>query len=154
MVLSEQGTKLLLAHEAWKKYCEQENIEDPWQLMEQCEEKINKHWTEIDENGHTIWHYETHSFDEWPKELQEEYNHLKKYRNQYMITREIWEGDYIFKNFDYDTLTFFAQTHGPEETAFWQWYAQLHPCESADGQCLFSCPIFQTCALKTQGQFE
>lgn len=160
MVLSETGSKFFITHEAWHDYCEENKIADPWVLIRECESKINKHWKEIDKNGHTIWHMEIYSKDEWPEDLREEYNKLVKYRDQYMCDREVWEGEYMLKNFGYDLLTKFAQTHSRGETAsqqdraFYEWYEQVHPCEGADKQCNFACPVFNNCPYRDQGVYR
>lgn len=152
--LTEKGSQIFKAHEAWQEYCRNNKIKDPWVLLQNCENKVNRHWQEFDEKGHLIWHADIYSKDEWPKDVLEEYNNLEKYRDQYMIDREVWTGQYILKNFGYDTLKTFAQTHCRTKTAldsdkaFNKWFAQIRPCDGAEGQCNFSCPIFYSCAVK------
>lgn len=160
MVLSETGSKFFVTHEAWYDYCQENNIKDPWVLMRTCEDKVNKHWQEINDKGHTVWYAEIHSKDEWPAEILEEYNKLKNYRDQYMCDREIWEGEYILKNFGYDVLIKFAQTHSQGETApsydkaFHEWFAKVYPCEGAEKQCSFACPVFNNCPYRDQGIYR
>ena len=148
VVLSETGSKLFWAHEAWHDHCLKNNIANPWKLMRECEDKVNKHWKEVNEKGHTIWYAEIRSKDEWPEEILNEYKKLEAYRDQYMCDREIWEGQYILENYGYDTLITFAQTHRQDETAppydraFHEWFKHVKPCEGADGQCHIACELF------------
>ena len=156
MFLNEISSKFLLAYEAWHNYCEENNIDDPWMLLNNFREKTHKHWK--DKND--VWHIEIHSENDLSDEQKKEYDKLIKYRNQYMCEREIWEGKYILENFGYDVLSKFAQTHSqsktalPSDKAFFDWMAQVHPCEGADGQCTFACPIFYSCALKDYGVYQ
>lgn len=151
MTLSENGSKIFSAQMAWQDYCYKHHIEDPWKLLRNCENKINKHWSEIDEHGHTIWKAQIYNINEWPQDIQNEYNKLIEYRDQYMCDREIWEGKYILKNFGYDVLSIFAQAHSQEETAlkcdraFWDWFAHINSCEGANGQCAIFCEHIGNC---------
>ena len=160
IVLTEDGSNIFWAHDAWIDYCRKTGIEDPWQLMRECEEKVNKHWKEIDENGHTIWHADIHSKDEWPEDIRKEYKQLETYRDAYMIKREMWEGEYILKKFGYNTLIKFAQTHSQGETAppydraFHEWFEKVYPCEGLEKQCNFACPVFNNCPYQEQGIYR
>ena len=133
---------------AWQQHCIDQNIKDPWVLMNQCENKVNKHWKEIDDKGNEVWCIDFHLKEEWPPELLEEYNQLKLYRDQYLCDREIWEGEYILENFGYDALIEFAQMHRLSETApaynraFHEWYHNVRPCEGKEGQCNLLCLMF------------
>ena len=160
IIISGDGAKIFAAHEAWQDYCIKTHTEDPWKLMRDCENQINKSWDEINEKGHKITHIEFHSKDEWPENLRKKYNDLKKYRDSYMISREIWEGKYILKNFGYNVLTKFAQTHSSSETApsydkaFHEWFKKVYPCEGVEKQCNFACPVFNNCPYRDQGIYR
>lgn len=148
MTLTENGSKIFWVHEAWQEHCIENNIVDPWVWMRQCEDKINKHWKEIDEKGHIVWHAEIHSKDEWPEELLKEYNQAEEYRSKYMIDREIWEGKYILEEYDYALLEYFYKMHNtdePYDVAFRKWFETVKPCESQEGQCSLFCPQFNNC---------
>jgi len=148
IILSETGSKIFWAHDAWHEHCEEEGIADPWQLMRECSDKVNKHWVETDKKGRTTWYAETKSKDEWPKEILEEYKKLEAYRDEYMCDREIWEGQYILKEYGYETLLAFARNHGHNQEydlAFWDWFITVLPCEGYTGQCSFDCPVIGNC---------
>ena len=160
IVLTEDGSNIFWAHEAWHDYCSDHNIKDPWVLMRKCENKINKTWKEINDKGHEITHIDFHPKNEWPADILKEYQELEKYRDQYMCDREIWEGKYILKNFGYNTLIKFAQTHSKSKTAsksdkaFNDWFAKIYPCEGKERQCNFACPVFNNCPYHEQGIYR
>ena len=72
--------------------------------------------------------------------------------DKYMDDREIWVGNYILKNFGYDALIIFAQTHGQEETAFQEWFAQIEPCAGIEAQCSIFCLKFLECPYEEEAQ--
>lgn len=151
MTLTENGSKIFLTHEAWQEHCAENNIVDPWTWMRQCEDKINKHWVETNNKGHTIWHYESHSQDEWPEELLKEYNQAKEYRSKYMVMREIWEGQYILEEYGYELLESFYKTHNTDaiqDVEFRKWFDTVKPCQGQEGQCNIFCANFIDCAIK------
>lgn len=148
MTLTENGSKIFLTHEAWQEYCAENNIVDPWTWMRQCEDKINKHWVETNDKGHTIWHYESHSQDEWPEELLKEYNQAKEYRSEYMTMREIWEGQYILEEYGYELLENFYKIHNTDaiwDVKFRKWFDTIEPCRGQERQCNIFCPQFNSC---------
>lgn len=155
IILNEDSSKIFWAHEAWQNYCIKNKIQDPFKLIRDIEDEYH-HYKEIfDEKGH---HKGTEiTIDDPTEEQQKRLKKAKEYRDSYMISREIWKGKYIFKNFGYNILSKFAQTHSLSETApsydkaFHQWHRTIHPCDGADGQCSFACPIFYNCALRDQG---
>ena len=152
--LTKEGSKVFWAHEAWLNHCAKENIDDPWVLMRACEDKVNKHWAETDEKGHTTWYANIVSQDKWPKDVLDEYNHLKKYRDQYIMDRELWEANYILENYGFKTLEYFGQLHDnntPYDIAVQDWIKKQYPCTGTEGQCNFSCPVFHNCPYQEQG---
>ena len=125
MILSENGSKIFWAHEAWHDYCRGNNIQDPWQWMRSCEDKVNKRWTETDEQGHTKWFSEFHSLEEWPDDILEEY--------------------------DYALLEHFYNMHktdAPYDVKFREWFHSVKPCESQERQCNIFCPHFTSCEYR------
>ena len=151
MILSENGSKIFWAHEAWHDYCRGNNIRDPWQWMRSCEDKVNKRWTETDEQGHTKWFAEFRAQEEWPEDIREEYKQAIAYRDQYMIDREIWEGKYILEEYDYALLEHFYNMHktdAPYDVKFRQWFDTVSPCQSQEGQCNLFCHQFNNCEFK------
>ena len=119
--------------------------------MRQCEDKINKHWVETNDKGHTIWHYESHSQDEWPEELLKEYNQAKEYRSKYIAMREIWEGQYILEEYGYELLENFYKTHNTDaiwDVEFRKWFDTVKPCQGQESQCNIFCPQFTSCEYR------
>ena len=141
--VSEFGSHCLEANDAWENYLLKNNICNP----------INEQWklrdmvtTYREENGTTF--IEKRDFTE---EEQERYNQLSSEINKFLSNKEIWVGNYLFKNFGYDDLIKFAQTHLTDKTAFQKWLGQQIPCEGITGQCdMLACPVFNNCP-KTQG---
>lgn len=100
---------------------------------------------------------------DWDGPNEDQKRRLKEchqYRDEYMAEREKWVGNYLFKNFGYNALTNFAQTHSQEKTAssydraFYDWLKKLYPCEGADKQCNFACPVFNNCPYQEQGIYR
>ena len=153
MTLTENGSKIFWVYVAWHDYCQENNIQDPWKWMRECEGKVNKHWTETDEQGHTKWFSEFHSLEEWPNDIREEYKQAIAYRDQYMIDREIWEGKHILKEYDYALLEHFYKMHrtdAPYDVAFRKWFDTVKPCESQEGQCNIFCSQFTSCEYREE----
>ena len=151
MILTENGSKIFFVHEAWQEHCIENNIVDPWEWMRQCEDKINKHWVETDDKGHTIWHYKNYSLDEWPEELLKEYNQARDYRFKYITMRELWEGQYILEKYGYELLESFYKTHDTDaiyDIEFRKWFSTVKPCQGQEGQCNIFCSQFNDCKFK------
>lgn len=158
IVISGDGAKIFHTHEAWHNHCAENKIKDPFKLIRDIENEYHHYKELYDENGH---HRGTQIIiDDPTKEQQERLKRAKEYRENYMISREIWEGKYIFKNFGYNVLSKFAQQHQQGETApsydkaFHEWYKTVYPCESAEKQCAFSCPVFHNCPYREQGVYR
>ena len=129
---------LFQADDLWHDYCNIYGIEDPWELIN----KIKNEYTHKTVDKYT-WSIEYGQPNEDQiKRLKE----AEKYRDQYIENREIWKANYIFKNFGYDALISFAQTHPFEKTALSRSVEQVYPCEGAYGQCNFACPVFHNCS--------
>lgn len=146
MVLSKSGSQTFIAYEAWHKYCKDNNIKDPWQL----EREIEKEYTQYGEetiNGVTAW---TIKWDDPTAEQKQRLAECHRYRDKYMEDREIWVGNYILKNFGYDALIIFAQTHSFKETAFQKWFTQIEPCAGIEGQCNIFCHKFLSCPYRKE----
>ena len=157
IVLTEQGSNTFWAYDAWKMHCVKEHIQDPWKLEEKIRNEFTHHYKTIDEKGYDVWHID---YDEPTEDQKERLKKAHEYRDEYMAEREKWVGNYLFENFGYNTLSKFAQTHVQGKTApsydraFNNWYAKVYPCEGADKQCNFACPVFNSCPYQEQGIYR
>ena len=152
MTIGRDGAINFEAHEAWQQYCADVGRADPWVLIRNLEDE------------YTI---RTYNDKEWRIEMNEPNDEQKarmkdllKYRDDYMCERDVWEGQYIFDNYGYaqaekyvNLNTRFTENE-PYSIAVRQWFNNLWPCASAEGQCAFSCPVFQTCPYKAQGIYK
>lgn len=152
MIIGRDGAINFEAHEAWQQYCADVGRADPWVLIRNLEDE------------YTI---RTYNDKEWRIEMNEPNDKQKarmkdllKYRDDYMCERDVWEGQYIFDNYGYaqaekyvNLNTRFTENE-PYSIAIRQWFNNLRPCASAEGQCAFSCPVFQTCPYKAQGIYK
>lgn len=148
IVVSDTGVKIMDAHSAWMKYCRENHIEDPFELIRKCHDKVNTTCTKYDEKGYPITYIDFHSYDEWPPDAYYELQKLEKYRDKYMSEERVWEGKYILKNFGYNVLSIFAQANmgdEPYNQDFKAWYAMVRPCDGPQGQCNMYCNYFNEC---------
>jgi len=145
MKLSQNGSQSFFAYEAWREYCLENNIVDPWQLEREIENEYKHSYTTVNDHGNTEWHI---NYDEPTEEQKQRLKECHKYRNQYIQDREIWVGKYILKNFGYNALTFFAQAQTRKESAFQDWFAQIEPCEGNEQQCNMFCLKFTECPYR------
>lgn len=153
IILSEQGSRTFWAYDKWHDYCQKNNIADPWKMEEKIKDEYTYTYKTKDENGYDVWHID------WDEPTDDQKHRLKEchqYRDEYMAEREKWVGNYLFKNFGYNVLINFTQTHSQEKTAplydraFYDWLKKLYPCEGADKQCNFACPVFNNCPHQEQ----
>lgn len=131
---------LFIAYEAWDEYCRENKIKDPFKALEDLR------------NEYTEYYYipESHSTNITISDMTEEQKNreiqLKKYRDEYIQDRELFVGQFILKNYGYNELTKFAQSHFSENSIKLQeWFQTVKPCEGKDGQCRMFCPIFRDC---------
>ncbi len=156
ITLSESGTHIFSAHNAWREHCIKCGITDPWKMEREIEDEYTHHGEEIINGVKAM----TISYDEPTEEQKKRLRECHEYRDEYMCDREKWIGDYIFKNFGYNDLTIFAQSHSKRKSAlkcdkvFWQWFKTIYPCEGKEGQCTFSCPVFHNCPYYEQGIYR
>ena len=148
MVLSKSGSQTFIAYEAWREYCKDNNIKDPWQLEREIEKEYTHYGEEVID-GITAW---TVKWDNPTIEQKQRLAECHKYRDKYIDDREIWVGNYILKNFGYDALIIFAQAHDKAETAFHEWFAQIEPCAGIERQCDMFCHKFLNCPYKGEAQ--
>lgn len=141
IILSQQGSRVFYAYDKWHDYCRENKIADPWKIEEKIKDEYTCMYETKDENGMTIWHYDWKEPTEEQKQKLEE---CHKYRDEYMEKREEWVAEFLFKNFGYDALTTFAQTHLSEESRN-KIFGSIKPCEGPQRQCAFDCPIFNNC---------
>lgn len=144
IILSEDGSKIFEAHEAWERHVIKDGIKDAFKELQKLHDE------------HTHYHYNNYGnttiiIDDMTDEQKTREKELKEYRNEFMTEREIWTGQYILNTYGYNTLITFAQSHRQGETAaiydrkFWEWFEHVLPCKGKDGQCLIFCPNFNDC---------
>ena len=131
---------LFAAHEAWDEYCRENKIRDPFKALEDLR------------NEYTEYYYipELHSTNIIISDMTEEQKNreiqLKKERDEYIKDRELFVGQFLLKNYGYNELSSFAQSHHYENsTKLQEWFQTVKPCEGKDGQCRMFCPIFFDC---------
>ena len=131
---------LFAAHEAWDKYCRENKIKNPFKALEDLR------------NEYTEYHFHPESYrtDIIISDMTEEQKireiQLKKERDEYLEDRELFVGQFLLKNYGYNELSNFAQSHHYEFNGKLQeWFQTVKPCEGKDGQCLIFCPNFNNC---------
>lgn len=131
---------LFAAHEAWDEYCRGNKIRDPFKALEDLR------------NEYTEYYYipKLHSTNITINDMTEEQKNreiqLKKERDEYIQNRELFVGQFLLKNYGYNELSSFAQSHHYENSSKLQeWFQTVKPCEGKDGQCRMFCPIFNNC---------
>ena len=144
VILNEQESKVLNAYFEWDKYVAKENIYNPFIGKRHLSDEITE--TYKDSEGQTI--IKINDKTEAQKIKDEE---LDEYIPLFIAKREIWVGQYILKNYGYNSLINFAQTHSKGETAqsydrdFWKWFENIKPCEGKNGKCSIFCHDFNNC---------
>ena len=100
-------SEIFQAYEAWHIHCIKEKIKDPWELID----KINDEFTEYKNlvNKCNKWIGTEIKIKEPTPEQVKKLNDAKIYRDNYLIMRELWVGNYILENFGYNILSIFAQ---------------------------------------------
>ena len=142
-------SEIFQAYEAWHIHCIKEGIEDPWELID----KINNEFTEYKDlvNQCNKWIGTEIKIKEPVPEQVKRLTDAKIYRDNYLVMRELWVGNYILENFGYNTLSIFAQQHIKSKTAqiydreFWKWFSTIRPCDGLHGQCSIFCQHFNNC---------
>ena len=116
----------------WYKYCEENGIEDPFEISQRLFSKRCKRdgtdlivEVEFDENGRIM-------------EDPEEPSKLTK--RQYREMRDKFLAARAYEQIDYDAFAFKAKDYPEllESPAY-------VPCASADAQCRFECPMYWSC---------
>lgn len=139
-------SKIFQAYEAWHIHCIKEGIEDPWELID----KINNEFIEYKNlvNRCNKWIGTEIKIKEPVPEQVKRLNDAKIYRDNYLVMRELWVGNYILENFGYNTLSIFAQQHKTVQIydkEFWKWFSTICPCDGPYGQCSIFCQHFNNC---------
>lgn len=141
VVLNEQGSKVLNAYFEWDKHVKRENICNPFTEKRRLRSEFTE--TYQDSAGRTIIKINDKTEEQKIKDKE-----LDEYIPLFIAKREIWVGQYILKNYGYNSLINFAQTHSKDETAqsydreFWKWFESIKPCEGENGKCSIFCPDF------------
>lgn len=133
---------LFAAHNAWDMHCIKNNIKDPFKALEDLRNEYTE-YHHYPEKGLFSGEIIIHDMSEEQKirEIQ-----LKKERDEYIKDRELFVGQYLLKNYGYNELSNFAQSHLLESSIKLQeWFKNVRPCEGKDGQCQIFCPIFNNC---------
>ena len=142
IVLNKEQSRIFDANMRWDIYVNENNIRNPFKEQQENFKKFTK--TIHNPNGST-----TLIIDD--EQLADKEKELKEYIPLFIAKREIWIGQYLLKNYGYDTLSYFAQAHSKGETApsydrkFWEWFERTLPCDGKDGQCRIFCPNFNDC---------
>ena len=139
-------SEIFQAYEAWHIHCIKEKIEDPWELID----KINNEFTEYKDlvNQYNKWIGTEITIKEPVPEQVKRLTDAKIYRDNYLVMRELWVGNYILENFGYNTLSIFAQQHKTAQIydrEFWKWFSAIRPCDGLHGQCSIFCQHFSNC---------
>ena len=131
---------LFAAHEAWDEYCRENKIRDPFKALEDLRNEYTEYYY-IPESHSTNIIINNMTEEQKNREIQ-----LKKERDEYIKDRELFVGQFLLKNYGYNELSSFAQSHHYENsTKLQEWFQTVKPCEGKDGQCRMFCPIFFDC---------
>ena len=131
------------AYSAWDDYCRENNIEDPWELIDSIESEYTTYQSQ--DNGSTLI-----IVNDPTPEQEKRLRNAKYYRDNYIQDRQLWVAKYILENYGYDELINFVQLDsgggksGPPSD-FAVWLSSVKPCEGKDGQCQMFCPNFNNC---------
>lgn len=131
------------AYSAWDDYCRENNIEDPWELIDSIESEYTTYQSQ--ENGGTLI-----IVNDPTPEQEKRLRNAKYYRDNYIQDRRLWVAKYILENYGYNELINFVQVDsgggksGPPSD-FAVWLSSVKPCEGKDGQCQMFCPNFNNC---------
>ena len=131
------------AYSAWDDYCRENNIEDPWELIDSIESEYTTYQSQ--DNGGTLI-----IVNDPTPEQEKRLRNAKYYRDNYIQDRRLWVAKYILENYGYDELINFVQLDsgggqsGPPSD-FAIWLSSVKPCEGKNGQCQMFCPNFNNC---------
>lgn len=131
------------AYSAWDDYCRENNIEDPWELIDSIESEYTTYQSQ--DNGGTLI-----IVNDPTLEQEKRLRNAKYYRDNYIQDRRLWVAKYILENYGYNELINFVQVDsgggksGPPSD-FAVWLSSVKPCEGKDGQCQMFCPNFNNC---------
>lgn len=131
------------AYSAWDDYCRENNIEDPWELIDSIESEYTTYQSQ--NNGGTLI-----IVNDPTPEQEKRLRNAKYYRDNYIQDRRLWVAKYILENYGYNELINFVQVDsgggrsGPPSD-FAVWLSSVKPCEGKNGQCQMFCPNFNNC---------
>ena len=144
--LSEFGSHNFIAHDAWEQFVIDNQIQNPFKALEALRSEYMTYVSHPDGSTDIF-------IDDMTEEQKIREKKIKKDRDEFIVKRDIWIGNYLLENFGYDDLTKFAQTQYQGETAFQHWFGQVRPCQGLNGACNMFCPIFNSC-VKAQTQIK
>lgn len=131
---------LFAAHKAWDRYCRENKIKDPFKALEDLR------------NEYTEYHFHPESYktdiiiNNMTEEQKNREIELKKECDEYLKDRDLFVGQFLLKNYGYNELSNFAQSHHYEfSSKLQEWFQTVTPCEGKNGQCLIFCPNFYNC---------
>lgn len=131
---------LFAAYEAWDEYCRENKIKDPFKALEDLRNEYTEYYY-IPESYSTNIIISDMTEEQKNREIQ-----LKKECDEYIKDRELFVGQFLLKNYGYNELSSFAQSHHYENsTKLQEWFQTAKPCEGKDDQCQMFCPIFFDC---------
>lgn len=136
--LSEFGSHNWIAHREWDQFIINNRIRNPFKALDDLRSEYITYVPHSDGSTDIF-------IDDMTEEQKARETELKKERDEFIVKRDIWVGNYLLKNFGYDDLTKFAQTQSQGETAFQKWFGQIRPCQGLNGTCNMFCPIFNNC---------
>ena len=145
-VVSKEGVHQMNAYSAWDDYCRENNIEDPWELIDSIESEYTTYQSQ--DNGGTLI-----IVNDPTPEQEKRLRNAKYYRDNYIQDRRLWIAKYILENYGYDELINFVQLDsgggrsGPPSD-FAVWLSSVRPCEGKTGECSIFCPDFNNCNRK------
>ena len=134
------------AYSAWDDYCRENNIEDPWELIDSIESEYTTYQSQ--DNGGTLI-----IVNDPTPEQEKRLRNAKYYRDNYIQDRRLWIAKYILENYGYDELINFVQLDsgggrsGPPSD-FAVWLSSVRSCEGKTGECSIFCPDFNNCNRK------
>lgn len=109
--LSEFGSHNFIAHDAWEQFVIDNQIQNPFKALEALRDEYMTYVPRPDGSTEIF-------IDDMTEEQRAREKKIKKDRDEFIVKRDIWIGNYLLENFGYDDLIKFAQTQSQGETAF------------------------------------
>lgn len=141
IVISGTGMQILTADEAWRKYCKETNLLNPYSEIDKVRNQFYHYTQDPDYKG--VTHIKVDNMNDEAKERIKELNEMKPL---YDFKRRKWIGQYILDKYGYNSLMMYASyAEQKADGGFQEWYLERRPCEGPDKECSLFCPIFTEC---------